>query len=511
LKHTRAKVWKGSRQNRSSLLREKWKEAMGSVLPICLIVIVLCFLRVPMPSDALSGFILGSVMLIVGMGLFNLGVDMAMTPIGEAVGGALTKSRKTWLMLLCGFLVGFLVTLAEPDLTVLASQVPAIPSGVLIACVGIGVGIFLMLALLRILLGIPLKLLLFISYGLIFLLACFVPDGFLAVAFDSGGVTTGPMTVPFILAMGAGVAGMRADKGAENDSFGLVALCSVGPILSVMLLAIVFHTQDGAAQAISLTEAETSVDLFGHFLSAIPDYMGEVALALLPIIVFFLVFHFTILHLSGEKLIRIFVGLIYTYVGLTLFLTGVNVGFLPVGYFLGQSLATSRYLLIPLGMLMGWFVVSAEPAVAVLNQQVYEMTAGAIPKKALSLSLSVGVSLSVGLSLWRVVSGTSILTLLIPGYLLAFVLMFFTPPVFTAIAFDSGGVASGPMTSTFLLPLAMGACEALGGDMVRDAFGVVALVAMTPLIAIQVLGIISRRREAKVETAPLHEEIIDLM
>ena len=497
------------------VLGEKWREAISSVVPIMGLVILLCFVSVPMPSDALAGFILGAVLVILGMGMFNLGAEMAMTPIGEAVGASLTRSKKMGIVLAGGFLVGLLVTLAEPDLTVLAGQVPAIPNFVLIAAVGLGVGIFLMLALLRILMGIPLKLLLIVSYGLVFLLSFFVPKGFMAVAFDSGGVTTGPMTVPFILALGAGVAAMRADKGAENDSFGLVALSSVGPILSVMLLSIIYQAGDGESSAIVLTEAATSTALFQSFLQAVPHYLKEVGMALLPVAAFFLVFQFTSLHLRGEKLHRILWGLVYTYLGLTLFLTGVNVGFMPVGHFLGQSMAGSaaRWALIPVGMLMGWFVVSAEPAVAVLNQQVYEMTAGAVPKKALSLSLSVGVSCSVGLALWRVLAGIPILHLLIPGYGLAFLLMIFTPPVFTAIAFDSGGVASGPMTATFLLPLAIGACEATGGNVIADAFGVVSLVAMTPLLAIQILGIVFRIRSRKAEEklAPAYEEIIEFM
>ena len=497
------------------VLQEKWSESISSVVPIVLLVSALCFLHVPMPSDALAVFFLGAALVILGMGLFNLGAEMAMTPIGEAVGAGLTKTRKLWLVLLGGFLVGLLVTIAEPDLTVLATQVDDVPNLVLIVAVALGVGIFLMLALMRILLGISLKLLLAVSYACVFLLSAFVPKSFLAVAFDSGGVTTGPMTVPFILALGAGVASMRADKGAENDSFGLVALSSVGPILSVMILSIIFQADPGEGSSIVLTKAETSLDLFGSFWHALPHYMREVGLALLPVIAFFLVFQFTMLHIKGEKLSRILWGLLYTYLGLTLFLTGANVGFLPVGHFLGHSLAGGHHpwVLIPIGMIMGWFVVSAEPAVAVLNQQVYEMTAGAVPKKALSLSLSVGVSISVGLALFRVLTGTPILYFLIPGYALAFLLMLFCPPVFSAIAFDSGGVASGPMTATFLLPLAIGACEAAGAGEAGDAFGVVALVAMTPLLAIQILGIVFRlrSRKEKAQVLPAHEEIIELM
>lgn len=498
-----------------TVLREKWKEAFTSVLPISAIVLLLCFLLVPLPSDALTGFLFGAILLVVGMGLFNLGAESSMRPIGEAVGAALTRSQKLWLVLTVGFLVGLLVTLAEPDLTVLATQVPSVPNLMMILSVGLGVGIFLMLALLRILFQIRMWILLLGSYALVFALSFFVPSGFLAVAFDSGGVTTGPMTVPFILSLGAGVASIRGDGKAESDSFGLVALSSVGPILSVMLLSIIYHADGGTASAIALPQAETSMELFGTFRAALPEYMKEVALALLPVAAFFLIFQITVLRMPWARLRRILVGLVYTYVGMTLFLTGVNVGFMPVGHFLGRNLSGSafRWLLIPAGMVIGWFAVSAEPAVAVLNQQVYEMTAGAVPKKALSLSLSAGVSVSVGLALFRALTGIPVLAVLIPGYALAFLLMIFTPPVFTAIAFDSGGVASGPMTATFILPMAIGACEAAGGRVAEDAFGVVALVAMTPLLAIQILGLMYRfrSRSAVPQAQAAREEIIELM
>ena len=495
-------------------LWDKWVEATHSILPIAGVVIVLCFLAVPLPVDALGGFVLATALLIFGMGFFNLGTELAMTPIGEGVGKAITRSKNIKLLLITGFLVGTLVTIAEPDLTVLATQVDAIPNWTMILCVALGVGIFLSLALARILFRVKLWILLIGSYGLVFLLALFVPRSFLSVAFDSGGVTTGPMTVPFSLGLGAGVAANRGDKGAQADSFGLVSLASVGPILAVMLLGILFSAEDSEATVIALTEAANSMLLFRAFTARTPEFLIEVVKSLAPVLAFFLVFQFISLHIKGMTLRHIIVGLFYTYFGLVIFLLGVNVGFMPVGNFLGGALGHSshRWLLIPLGMLLGWFTVSAEPAVQVLTSQVYEMTAGAVPKKALSLSLSAGVSVAVGLSMLRVLTGISILTILVPGYALALLLMIFSPPMFTAIAFDSGGVASGPMTATFLLPLALGACQAVGGDIAQDAFGVVALVAMTPLIAIQLLGILygTRQRGASVGVSEEREEIIEL-
>ena len=491
-----------------SLLKEKWLESVSSVLPITVLVFLICFFMIPVPNSALLAFILGAVMLVFGMGLFTLGTDMAMTPIGEHAGTAITKSRKLWVVIAIAFVMGFLVTLAEPDLQVLAEQVPGVPNSALVCAVAVGVGVFLVIALIRILFGVKMWVLLLASYVLVFGLSFFVPDSFLAVAFDSGGVTTGPMTVPFILALGVGVSAIRNDRDADNDSFGLVALCSVGPILVVMVLSFIFHPTASTTAENAFHPTETSMELWKMFVSALPKYMRDVALSLAPIAAVFIVLQFVSLRLHKNALVRIVVGLVYTYIGLVLFLTGVNVGFMPVGNAIGQLLGalSYRWVLVPIGMIIGYFTVSAEPAVHVLAKQVYELTAGAVPKKALSTTLSIGVSISVGLSMLRILLGIPIMYFLIPGYAIALILMFFVPPIFTSIAFDSGGVASGPMTATFLLPLAMGACSAVGGDMSSDAFGVVAMVAMTPLIAIQILGLYFRIRQARTVPPELPED-----
>ena len=496
-----------------TILNEKVKEALASVLPITVIVLLLAFTAAPLPNQVLLAFLMGAVLLIVGMGLFTLGADMAMTPIGERVGAHMTKSRKLWLIVIVSFLLGVIITVSEPDLQVLAAQVPSIPNAVLIGAVALGVGIFLVIALLRILFRVPLNALLIISYAVVFSLACFVPRDFLAIAFDSGGVTTGPMTVPFIMALGVGVASIRSDGDAAQDSFGLVALCSVGPILAVLILALVFPASGSYTPAL-LPDAADSRELWQLFQGHFPDYIHEVAVSLAPIAAFFAIFQIAALKLKKKQVLKIVAGIFYTYAGLVLFLTGVNVGFLPAGTYLGRQLATlgSGWLIVPIGMLMGWFIVQAEPAVHVLKDQVEEITAGAIPGKAMSTSLSVGVAVSVGLALVRVLTGVSIFVFLVPGYLLALSLSFYVPKIFTAIAFDSGGVASGPMTATFLLPFAMGACEALGGNIITDAFGVVAMVAMTPLITIQLLGVVYKLKTSRTGALaqPVDEEIIDL-
>ena len=385
----------------------------------------------------------------------------------------------------------------------LANQVPSIPNRTLILSVAAGVGLWLVFAFLRMLLGIALPKLLVLFYGIIFVLAAFVPKEFLAVAFDSGGVTTGPMTVPFIMALGVGVSAIRGDRHAADDSFGLVAMCSVGPILAVLLLGIVFRASDSTYIPPVLPEVSDSVELWQLFHVSLPTYLKEIAGSLLPIIVMFGVFQAVALHLDKRTLSRIAVGLAYTYVGLALFLTGANVGFMPAGNYLGQVLAgqSFRWIIIPIGMLIGYFIVKAEPAVYVLNKQVEEVTDGAISARAMGTALSAGVSISVGLAMVRVLTGISILWFLIPGYAVAIGIAFVVPKLFTAIAFDAGGVASGPMTATFLLPLAQGACAAVGGNIVTDAFGVVAMVAMTPLITVQLMGLAAQLKTRKARPA----------
>ena len=484
-------------------LKEKWQEAVQAVFPIICIVLLLCFTIAPVSPGILLCFLMGAVLIMAGMMLFTLGAEMSMTPMGERMGSSLTKSRSLGKIIFVGFLLGFIVTISEPDLQVLAGQVPAVPNRILILSVAAGVGAFLVIALLRMLFSVALPPLLLILYATVFILAFFVPDDFLSIAFDSGGVTTGPMIVPFIMALGVGISAIRSDRHAVDDSFGLVALCSVGPILAVMILGMIYNPQDVAYTAPVITELGNSRELGLLFLSDFPVYMKEIAVSLLPIFLVFMVFQILMLKLSKRKLKKILVGLAYTYVGLVLFLTGANVGFMPAGNYLGAVLAGQRYpkLLIPIAMVIGYFIVKAEPAVYVLNKQVEEITDGAISAGTMGTALSVGVAVSLGLSMIRVLTGIPILWFLIPGYGIALGISFFVPKIYTAIAFDSGGVASGPMTAAFLLPLAQGACTAVGGNIVTDAFGVVAMVAMTPLITIQVMGLISelakkRRKQA---------------
>ena len=492
-----------------TILPEKLSESLKSVLPVTAVIFLLCFMVVPVPSSVMLAFIVGACLLIIGMGLFSMGADMAMSRIGEHIGAVVSHSKKLILIIVVSLAVGIFITVSEPDLRVLAQQVPNIPNQAIIWSVAIGVGIFLVLAMLRIFFRLPLNYLLIGLYVAVFTLAAFVPKDFLSTAFDSGGVTTGPMTVPFIMALGVGVASVRSDSHAGEDSFGLVALSSVGPIIAVLVLGLLFSSEGGAYSPVVVPDITDSLELWKLFSDAFPGYFKEVAEAFLPIVCIFAIFQIPRCRLGLSEIIRICIGLAYTYLGLVFFLTGANVGFMPVGNMLGELIGHLPYnwIIVPIGMLLGYFIVAAEPAVHVLNRQVAEMTEGAIPQKAMSLSLSIGVAISVGLSMLRVLTGLPIMWLLGPGYGMALLLSFFVPPVFTAIAFDSGGVASGPMTATFLLPLAMGLCISVGGNVAQDAFGVVAMVAMTPLITIQLLGLYYKFKTAKALKADQADEL----
>ena len=499
-----------------TILPEKLSESLKSVLPVTAVIFLLCFMVVPVPSSVMLAFIVGACLLIIGMGLFSLGADMAMSRIGEHIGAVVSHSKKLILIIVVSLAVGIFITVSEPDLRVLAQQVPNIPNQAIIWSVAIGVGIFLVLAMLRIFFRLPLNYLLIGLYVAVFTLAAFVPKDFLSTAFDSGGVTTGPMTVPFIMALGVGVSAVRNDKDAGGDSFGLVALCSIGPIITVLLLGLLYQPDGSTYTPVSVPDAKDTAEMFRSYTHALPEYFKEIFLSLAPILAFFVLFQLVTRRMHRREVMSMLFGLLYTYIGLVLFLTGVNVGFMPVGSFLGESIAAHEsysWLLIPIAMLIGYFIVSAEPAVHVLNRQVEEITAGAIPASAMNAALSIGVSVSLALAMIRVLTGISIMWFLIPGYVLSLALSFVVPKIFTSIAFDSGGVASGPMTATFLLPFAMGACDALGGNVVTDAFGVVAMVAMTPLVTIQLLGVSYQRKLSKRTPVPAVgqvEEIIEL-
>ena len=485
-------------------LKAKILEALVSALPITAIVYLIALLPVfefQLSSAELLTFSIGAILLVLGIGLFNLGADLAMTPMGTHVGSGLSRQKKLSLLMCVCFVLGMLITIAEPDLQVLANQVSAVMNGTLLVfAVGLGVGLFLVIAIAKIVFRKSLSTILMLFYMLLFALALMlVVNGngaLLPMAFDSGGVTTGPITVPFIMALGVGISNVLGDRRSKENSFGLVSLCSVGPVLAVLMLG-VFSRSD---LTYAIPDYSVSQDVLGAFLHTAGHTCKEVALALGLIVMFFLICQVVFLKLSRRQLARIAVGVCFTFAGLVIFLTGVNVGFMPIGYKLGYQLSQAGgSFLIGFGILVGVLVVLAEPAIHVLNSQVEDVTGGLVTKRSMMIGLCVGVGASIGLSMIRIVYDFSLVYYVIPGYFISLALSLFVPPVYTAIAFDSGGVASGPMTSGFILPFAIGACVSLQGAeaVLRDAFGVVALVAMTPLITIQLLGfrgIIAERR-----------------
>jgi len=474
-------------------LLSKIKEALISALPITAIVYLMSLTPwFDFANHELISFTIGAVLLIVGIGFFNLGADLSMTPMGTQVGAGLSKQKKLGLLLSVCFALGVLITVAEPDLQVLAKQVAGVMNGTaLIVSVGVGVGAFLLIAILKIVFKKALSEILSIFYMLLFALALILTvmgkQYLLPMAFDSGGVTTGPITVPFIMALGVGISHVLGDRRSKENSFGLVALCSIGPILAVMVLGMFSQGR----LSYEVADYTVSTDILGSYLHTAVHTVKEVSIALGLIIAFFLICHFALLRVNKRQLKKIAVGVIFTYIGLVMFLTGVNVGFMPVGFKLGMALGQLHpAVLVGFGVAMGVLVVLAEPAIHVLNSQVEEVTGGMITRKSMILGLCIGVGAAIGLAMLRIVLDFSIIYYVIPGYFISLVLSLFVPRVYTAIAFDSGGVASGPMTSGFILPFAVGACVAVqGADAVlRDAFGVVAVVAMTPLITIQLLG-----------------------
>ena len=504
-----------------SVLFKKIQESAFSVLPIVAIVLILCI--TPLADLSLAEmltFIISAVFLIIGIGLFNLGADMAMTPMGEHIGSGLTKLKSVLILLSVAFAMGILITVAEPDLSVLANQVKEIINGkVLIFTIGIGVGLFLVLAILKIVFRRSLSAMLLFFYMMLFAFTALVitngNGALVPLAFDSGGVTTGPITVPFIMALGVGIASTIGGKDSSENSFGLIALCSVGPMLAVLIFSS-FVNGDMHYEPEYIFDCS-----IGNILSTFVHTAGEVIIALGLIVVFFIVLQLICLKLPKKKLVQISIGILYTFIGLVIFLSSVSIGFMPIGYKLGAALGESPIAFAIISFIIGMVVVLAEPAVHVLNKQVETITEGTVSKSSMMIALSLGVGISIGLCAIRIIFSFSVLYYLIPGYLISLGLSFFVPPLYTAIAFDSGGVASGPLTSSFILPFAVGACVAVNGgaqNVLTDAFGIVAMVAMAPLITIQLLGfraIMAKKIRDKIAVNRIlnadDEQIIDFM
>ncbi len=498
-------------------MKEKINEAITSVLPIAIIVVVLlCVTIRPVPVNAILLFVVGVFLLILGMALFTKGAESSIEVIGERIGAHLTKTRKIWLIVILSIFIGTIATVAEPDLRVLAMQITSIDSTVLVWVVATGVGLLMLIGFLRIIFNIKFSYLFTFFYVLIFIIAFFVPHEFWTIAFDTGGVTTGSITVPLMLALGAGVSSIRGNNESESDSFGLSGISSIGPIITVLILGLIYPIGEIKYDIFTMGEFDSLGGLFKLFLQDIPIYMKDVFISLLPILVFFFFYQIIALKLSKKELIRIGVGLVYTFVGVTLFLTGVNVGFVPVGNFLGTEMAIllPEIIVVIIATVMGYFIARAEPAIVVLNKQVNDITDGAIPEKVMKITLSIGIAISVTMAVIRIYTGISLMYFMLPGYILSLILSFVIPELFTAIAFDSGGIASGTIEAALLSPFVIGICEVVGGDVLMDAFGFLGLSSLTPILSVQILGLIyaiktNKNKKIKKNTTNV-EEIINL-
>ena len=488
-----------------NILLHKLKEVLSAVVPVVVLVLLLHFSLAPIPGLLLGQFFIGALAMIVGLSILLFGIDLGILPFGNQMGTSFLKSNKLWFVVGVGFLLGFFINIAEPDLQVLAAQVTSvmggfIPMALILVTVSVGTGLMLSLGITRIVKSIPLNVIFAVAYGLILLLAFFSSSDMLAIGFDASGATTGALTVPLVLALSVGVAGMKKDsKSSEEDSFGLVGVMSTGAILGILVLNLFVRTEGvtGALEAYG----GGAHSLLGPFIADLPKVAWESLIALLPIVLLLILFQKVSFRLHARLYHTMLVGFLYTYIGLVVFLVGVHAGFMQVGNLIGQRLASydNKAILVGLGFLLGMLVILTEPAVHILTQQIEDVTSGYIKRNTVLLSLSIGVALAVGLSMLRiVVPGIRLWHYLLPGYLIALTLSFIVPGLFVGIAFDSGGVASGPMTATFVLAFAQGASEAIEyADLLTDSFGVIAMVAMTPLIALQVLGLIYKMKSGK--------------
>jgi hypothetical protein len=487
-----------------NILFEKFKEVLVSVLPITLIVVMLSFTLVPIDTPIMLRFLLGAFLIVVGLTIFLFGVDLGITPIGSLMGTHIAKSNKVSIVILSGLILGFFISVAEPDLHILAGQVALVSANVItkteiILCVSVGIALLLTVGFLRIIYNKSLSLLLTLIYGVILIVSFFSSQEFLAISFDASGATTGALTVPFILALALGISSLKKGKASEDDSFGLVGIASTGAILAVMIMSVLKGTKEISGSLDSSLSASTAVIL--PFINKLPTILYEVVLALLPIVTIFIVFQVISFKLKKKPLKRIIKGLVYTLIGLVLFLTGVNAGFMDVGTLVGYNIASidNKAVLIAIGALLGLVVILAEPAVYVLTKQIEDVTSGYLKRKVVLVALSLGVSLAVGLSMLRIiVPEIKLWHYLLPGYILAVVLSYLVPKLFVGMSFDSGGVSSGPMTATFILAFAQGAAESIeGANVLVDGFGLIAMVALMPIIALEILGLIFKIKTVK--------------
>lgn len=481
-----------------NVIVSKFKEVFLSVIPIIVIVLVLNFTLVPMSFAMLMRFLIGALLVIMGLTIFLLGVDLGISPLGDLTGLSLAGTNRLWMVLTGGIVLGFFISIAEPGLMVLASQVNYVTVGSiskvgLLVVVSVGLAIMLSLGFLRIFYNVGLHYMLLVLYGIILVMSFFVSREILAISFDASGSTTGILAVPFILSLSVGISKLKKDsRASENDSFGLVAIASTGAIVAVMFLGIVskanqFHSDFELA-------VNESDSIAGAFLHMFVPAVKESLIAIFPLLAILLLFQKISFKLKYRKFRALITGFIFTFFGLFVFLMGVNAGFMDVGTMIGKGLAVTdnKVFVVVVGFILGVVTILAEPAVHVLTHQIEEVTSGYVKRRAVSASLAIGVGLAVALSVVRIlVHGIQLWHYLLPGYIVCAILMFITPKLFVGIAFDAGGVATGPVTATFIMAFIQGVAFSVdGADLLVDGFGMIAMVAMTPILTLEILGLI---------------------
>jgi len=466
-------------------LFSKLKESFFSVMPITLIIFAIILFFVPTETDVVIKLLISSVLMIFGVAFFSLGADNSMIELGSGVGAALSKRNKLLFMLVTGFIIGFAITVAEPDIMVLAKQVADSTSlsseWVFILTISLGVGILFVLGILRIVFNMKLSILLSICYLIVFVLSFFVPQDFVPIAFDSGSVTTGAISVPFLISFGLGLSAVRS-KRSEDDSFGLIALCSVGPIIAVMILSLFL----GNANVVVTSEVVSYSSISQEFFATLLDSLKDVAITLVPIVLMFIIFQLFAFKFPKTKVVRTLVGFLLTYLGISLFLTGVVCGYYPLGKEIGQYISSLDFswIALPLAFILGAFAIIAEPAMQVLKKQVEDITNKAIKQRTIMIFISLGVALSVVVSVLQAMYEINFLYIIVPIFACCLILSFVNPKLFSAIAFDSGGVASGTMAVSFILPFVTGVSASGNG------FGTVAMIATFPIFTMQILGLV---------------------
>jgi hypothetical protein len=481
-----------------NVIISKIKEVLFSVFPVATLVIILNFTISPIDTMVMYRFLIGSLLVIAGLTVFLLGVDIGITPLGDLTGTSLAKTNKLWIVLIAGVILGFFISIAEPGLMVLSNQVDLVTSGQIsgtsiLIIVSIGLAIMLALGLLRVFFNIPLYKILIVLYVIIFGLTLFASREFLAIAFDASGSTTGILAVPFILSLSVGISKLKKDsKAAEKDSFGLIAIASTGAIMSLLILDI-FTTTEQFSPGLNLEILDSS-SIIGPFISMIPVYLKASFLSILPLIVILLVLQVIYFKLKIRELRKLLTGFVFAFIGLLLFLIGVNGGFMDVGISLGNDLALldNKAYIIIIGFILGATTILAEPAVYVLTHQIEDVTSGYVNRRAVLTALTIGIGFAVSLSVIRIfVAEIQLWHYILPGYIICLLMIFITPKLFVGIAFDAGGVATGPMTATFILAFIQGAANASeSADLMADGFGMIAMVAMTPIITLEALGVL---------------------